>query len=211
MIETLFNRIVKIFRPDNAKEYNDKSFLSFLDNKGTLPHQSCPYTSQQNGRVKRKHRHILDVVCTFLIYASIHECFWGEATLTVVYTINRVPSLTTHNKSPFDLLYGQTHNYSYLWVFGCACFVFLPPYERTKLWPCARLYCFLGYSVSQKGFHYYDPNTHLLCVSRHVEFWEHHPFMSFLQFPVSSSLKAVFSCRKIFSGKENIFKCLVAL
>ena len=73
MIETLFNRIVKIFRPDNAKEYNDKSFLSFLDNKGTLPHWSCPYTSQQNGCAKQKDRHIFDVVCIFLIYASIHE------------------------------------------------------------------------------------------------------------------------------------------
>ena len=49
MIETQFNRTVKVFQSDNAQEYNDKSFLSFLDNHGTLPQQSCPYTSQQNG------------------------------------------------------------------------------------------------------------------------------------------------------------------
>ena len=84
MIETLFNRIVKIFRPDNAKEYNDKSFLSFLDNKGTLPHQSCPYTSQQNGRTERKYRHILDVVRILLISASLLERFWGEAALVAM-------------------------------------------------------------------------------------------------------------------------------
>ena len=37
MIETQFNRIVKVFRSDNAQEYNDKSFLSFLNSHGTLP------------------------------------------------------------------------------------------------------------------------------------------------------------------------------
>ena len=112
MIETQFNRTVKVFRLDNAQEYNDKSFLSFLDSHGTLPQRSCPYTSQQNGRAERKHHHILDVVCTLLISTSLPECFWGEAALTAVYTINRFPSPTTHNKSPFELLYGQTPDYS---------------------------------------------------------------------------------------------------
>ena len=52
MIETQFNRTIKVFLSDNAQEYNDKSFLSFLDSHGTLPQRSCPYTSQQNGRAE---------------------------------------------------------------------------------------------------------------------------------------------------------------
>ena len=52
MIETQFNRTVKVFQSDNAQEYNDKFFLSFLDSHGTLPQWSCPYTSQQNGRAE---------------------------------------------------------------------------------------------------------------------------------------------------------------
>ena len=47
MIETQFNCTFKIFQSDNAQDYNDKSFLSFLDSNGTLPHQFCPYTSQK--------------------------------------------------------------------------------------------------------------------------------------------------------------------
>ena len=65
-------------------------------------------------------------------------------------------------KSPFELLYGQTPYYSSLRVFGCACFVSLPPHERTKLQPCACLSCFLGYGVSQKGFCCYDLISHCL-------------------------------------------------
>ena len=57
--------------------------------------------------------------------------------------------------------------------------VVLPPHERTKLQPRTCLCCFLGYAVSQKGFRCYDPISHRLRVSRHVEFWEHHPFTSF--------------------------------
>ncbi|KAL5752556.1 hypothetical protein ACOSQ2_023063 [Xanthoceras sorbifolium] len=187
MIHTQFNRTVKVFRSDNAQEYNDKSFLSFLDSHGTLTQRSCPYTSQQNGRAERKHRHILDVVRTLLISASLPERFWGEAALTAVYTINRIPSPTIQNKSPFELLYGQSPDYSSLRVFGCVCFVSLPPHERTKLQPRARLCCFLGYGLSQKRFRCYDPISHRLRVSRHVEFWEHRSFTSLQQFPTSSS------------------------
>ena len=54
----------------------------------------------------------------------------------------------------------------------------LPPHRRTKLQPPTRLCCFLGYGVSQKGFRCYDPISHHLRVSRHVEFWEYRPFTS---------------------------------
>jgi transposase InsO family protein len=114
MIQTQFSCTIKVFRSDNAQEYHDKSFLSILDSNGTLPHYSCPYTSQQNGCAKCKLRHILDVVCILLISASVPERFWGEAALTAVYTINRIPSPTTHKKSPFELLYDKLLDYSSL-------------------------------------------------------------------------------------------------
>ena len=107
-----------------------------------------------------------------------------------MYTINRILSPTTYNKSPFELLYGQTPDYSSLQVFGCACFVFLPPHKRTKLQPHTCLCYFLGYDVSQKGFRCYDPISHCLLVSRYVEFWEHHLFTSLQQLPKSSSSKS---------------------
>ena len=38
MIETWFNLTIKIFQSNNAQEYNDKSFISFWDSNGTIPH-----------------------------------------------------------------------------------------------------------------------------------------------------------------------------
>ena len=63
MIETQFNCTVKIFQLDNAQEYNDKYFLSFLDSNGTLPHRFCPYTFQQNG-------HADENIVTFLMLSA---------------------------------------------------------------------------------------------------------------------------------------------
>ncbi|XP_072080873.1 uncharacterized protein [Arachis hypogaea] len=59
---------------------------------GTLSEFSCPGTSQQNGRAERKHRHILDSVRAILISFSCPKRAWGEAVITVVHAINRLPS-----------------------------------------------------------------------------------------------------------------------
>jgi hypothetical protein len=170
MVQTQFSYTIKTFRSNNSMEYKDKLFLTILQQNGTVSHHSCPYTSQQNGRVERKHRHILDTVRVLLISAFLPERFWGEAALTAVYTINCVPSPTIHNKTQFELFHGKVPNYSLLRVFCCVCFVTLPTHERTKLEPRSRLYCFLSYGLTQKGYRCYDPIAKHLHISRHVEF-----------------------------------------
>ena len=99
MVKTLFGRAIKNFRSDNAMEYKSNSFLTLLRESGTFPHRSYPSTSQQNGRAELKHRHILDTVRTLLISSSCPERFWGEATPTSIYTINRLPSPLLGNQS----------------------------------------------------------------------------------------------------------------
>ncbi|KAL4022729.1 hypothetical protein IC575_016474 [Cucumis melo] len=187
MIRTQFSCHIKTLRTDNALEYNDFTFLSFLSQQGTLVQRSCPHTSQQNGRAERKHRHILDSVRALLLSASCPEKFWGEAALTSVYTINRLPSSVLQNISPFEKLYGTPPNYSNLKTFGCACFVLLHPHEHTKLEPRARLCCFLGYGTEHKGFRCWDPLSNRLRISRHVTFWEHIMFSRLSSFHTSFS------------------------
>uniref|UniRef100_A0A2N9HUR1 Integrase catalytic domain-containing protein n=1 Tax=Fagus sylvatica TaxID=28930 RepID=A0A2N9HUR1_FAGSY len=116
MISTQFSKTIKIFRTDNAMEYRDSQFLDFIHTQGTIIQRSCAGTSQQNGRAERKHRHILDSVRAFLISASCPERFWGEAALTAVYTINRLPSISSPKFSPLaplpaaDPVFDQTPN-----------------------------------------------------------------------------------------------------
>ena len=187
MIKTQFSCNIKVFRADNAQEYKEKGVLNFLRQHGTLPHRSCPGTSQQKARAERKHRHILNTVRALLTSASCPEQFWGEAALTAIYTMNRVPSPNTNNQSPYERLYNHPPDYSTLKVFGSACFVLLQPHERTKLESRARLCCFLGYGIEHKGYRCWDPSSKRLRVSRHVVFWEHKMFSSMSQFHLSPS------------------------
>jgi hypothetical protein len=153
MIQTQFSQKIKFFCSNNAMEYCEFSFLTTLKQNGTIPHHSCPNTSQQNSHVEQKHRHILDNVRALLLSASIPEHFWGKATLTIVYTINRVSSPSTLNRSTYELLHCSLPDYQSLHIFGCVCFVLLPPHERTKLEPHSRLCRFLGYGIEHKGYH----------------------------------------------------------
>ncbi|KAA0047306.1 Retrovirus-related Pol polyprotein from transposon TNT 1-94 [Cucumis melo var. makuwa] len=192
MIRTQFSCPIKTLRTDNALEYKDSTLLSFLSQQGTLVQRSCAHTSQQNGRAERKHRHILDSVRALLLSASCPEKFWGEAALTSVYTINRLPSSVLQNISPFEKLYGTPPNYSNLKTFGCACFVLLHPHEHTKLEPRARLCCFLGYGTEHKGFRCWDPLSNRLRLSRHITFWEHTMFSRLSSFHTSFSSPQAF-------------------
>jgi hypothetical protein len=84
-------------------------------------------------------------------------------------------------------LYGSPPDYQSLRIFGCVCFVLLPPHKRTKLEPHSRLFCFLGYGIEHKGYHCYDPISKRLRISQHVTFWEHRFFSSMESFPSSPS------------------------
>lgn len=64
IVHTQFNKIVKVVCTDNRTEF---TYLTpyFLDH--SIFHQTTMvHMSQQNGRVKRKHRHILNVTSAFL-------------------------------------------------------------------------------------------------------------------------------------------------
>ena len=122
-------------------------FQGFLQSKGSISQRSCPSTPQQNGVAKRKNHHLLDVVRTLLLESSVPPRFWCEALSTSVHLINRLPSPTLNNVSPFFKLFGHSPLYSDLRIFGCVCFVHLPAHERHKLIAHSVKCVFLGYVI----------------------------------------------------------------
>ncbi|XP_062111046.1 uncharacterized protein LOC133822654 [Humulus lupulus] len=62
---------------------------------GTLHQTSCIDTPEKNGVAERKHRHIVETARSLLLSAYVPSELWGEAILTAVHSINRIPSSVT--------------------------------------------------------------------------------------------------------------------
>ncbi|PKU63100.1 putative mitochondrial protein [Dendrobium catenatum] len=148
------------------------SFQTHLRLKGIQHQVTCLYTPEQNGVVERKHRHILDTARTMLHYSSTPYCYWTEALTTAVHLINRLPSHTTWQKTPLQLMFNIKPDYKHLRPFGCACFPLLPAHSHTKLQPNSILCVFIGYSEKHKGYKCLNQTNNTIIISRHVKFTE---------------------------------------
>ncbi|XP_071712351.1 uncharacterized protein [Rutidosis leptorrhynchoides] len=171
-VSTQFNKTVKIVRSDNALEFIRGQLGSYLSKEGIVQ-QTCPNRPQQNGRVERKHRHILDIARAIRFQSSLPLQFWGDCVMTAVYLINRIASSILKNKIPYEILLNKVLTYNHLRVFGCLAIASNPSRNIDKFSergvPCV----FLGYPAHQKGYKLYNLLTKSTFISRDVLFYEH--------------------------------------
>ncbi|XP_016513327.2 uncharacterized protein LOC107830311 [Nicotiana tabacum] len=179
MVEIQFQTRVQTVRSDNALELGSSSSGSlFFSEKGIIHQTSCPHIPQQNGVVKRKHRHLPETTRALLFQSYLPIKFWGDCLLTATYLINRFPSPLLKNKSPYELLFGKAPTYSHLRSFGCLCYSTMPKIYRDKFHPRSIPCVFLGYPFAKKGYKLYNLTTQSCFVSRDVIFHEHiFPFL----------------------------------
>lgn len=76
-VETQFNSKIQIIRTDNAKELCDGDAKFFYSQHDILHQTSCRDTPQQNGVVKRKHHHLLEVARALSFQSNLPIRFWG--------------------------------------------------------------------------------------------------------------------------------------
>ncbi|MDV3143313.1 MAG: DDE-type integrase/transposase/recombinase [Sweet potato little leaf phytoplasma] len=100
LVENRFEKKIKILQTDWGGEF--RSFTSFLQANGIEFRHPCPHTSQQNGVVERKHRHIVEMGLTLLAHASMPLAYWWDAFSSAVYIINRLPTPTLGDISPWE-------------------------------------------------------------------------------------------------------------
>lgn len=104
---------------------------------------------------------------TLLAQTNLPLTFWWEAYHTAVYTINRLYTPLLSHESPFEKLFHASPDYTFLKVFGCACFPFLRPYSKNKFNFHSSKCLFLGYGDIHKGYKYLHQNGKVY-ISRNV-------------------------------------------
>lgn len=176
--EKQFGKSVKVVRSDNETEFMCLS-PSFRK-KGIIHQTSCVGTSQQNGRVERKHRHILNVAWALLFQAHSPIKLWAEAISIPAYLINRTPSSIHNGRSPYEVLHGHKPSYDQLRVFGSSCYTHQARRDKDKFRERSHKCIFVGYPFGQKGLKVYNIEKNEFIVSRVVVFQEH-------EFPFASS------------------------
>jgi hypothetical protein len=98
--------------------------------------------------------------------------YWSYAISTAAHLINKLPTRTLGNQSPWAALYKVFPDLKHLRTFGCECFPLLTPYNSHKLFPKTTPCVFLGYPLHTKGYYCLDPVTNRIYTSRHVLFNE---------------------------------------
>lgn len=104
MVECQFKKRVQVVRSNGTEFMCLKPYFAAQG----IPHQiSYVRTPQQNERVERKHRHILNIARALRLQAHFPIKFWGEYVLTGSFLINRTPTRLLDGKTPYEILFGE--------------------------------------------------------------------------------------------------------
>lgn len=158
-MQTQFHSSIKCFRSDNGREFVNSELSSFFNQNGIVHQTTCPYTPQQNGRIERRHRNLLEMTRALLFQSKLPISFWDDCLLTSTYLINRLPNSKLNFDTPYSKLFKEPPDYSRLRAFGCL--ANMSVHSGDKLAARALKTIFIGYPPNQKGYKLYDP---LACI-----------------------------------------------
>ncbi|KAL2932871.1 Retrovirus-related Pol polyprotein from transposon RE1 [Bienertia sinuspersici] len=177
LIENQFGMSVKCVRSDNARELTEGKMKEIYQRKGIINQKSCVETPEQNAKVERKHRHLLETARALYFQSKVPIRFWGECLLCATHLIDRMPLRVINHSSPYEKLFGFKPSIAHLKVFGCLCYVSTLRSQRTKFDARAHPGVFLGYPPDQKAYKLLDLTSGKVIISRDVVFYERHlPF-----------------------------------
>uniref|UniRef100_A0A251S5C6 Putative ribonuclease H-like domain-containing protein n=1 Tax=Helianthus annuus TaxID=4232 RepID=A0A251S5C6_HELAN len=172
LVKTQFGKMIKRIRCDNGGEFVSNRMNDFYAEQGIILETTCPHMPQQNGIVEIKHRHLLETARALRFEANLPKKFWGECVMTAAYIINRLPSKTIDNKTPFEILFEEKPEYEHMKVFGCLAYFRNTDTKGDKFEWKGKPGVFLGYPPGTKGYKIYDMVHNKMVVSRDVRFVE---------------------------------------
>lgn len=168
--ENEFDVKVKRIRSDNGTEFINKQVENMLIEKGIIHEKSVVYTPEQNGRIEREMRTIVEAARTMLQAKGLQKSLWAEAVNTAVFVINRTGKSKIEGKTPFEVLYNKEFDITNLHVFGDVAYTHIPKEKRKKWDAKSQKGIFVGYEFHTKGYRVWNPNTKDVGIHRDIVF-----------------------------------------
>lgn len=134
-VENQFSKKIKVFQRDGGGEFMSTRFRTHLQNHGIRHLISCPSTPQQNGIAEEKHQYLTELGLSMLFHSKTPLKYWVETFYLANFISNLLPSPALKQKSPSALLLNKKLDYSFLRVFGSACYPCLQPFTQHKFEP----------------------------------------------------------------------------
>ena len=176
-LKLLYNRIltalnvkVKMLRCDRGTEFINKNLEQFFEEKGVVIGTSASRCAEQNGRIERANRTIIESARTMLCENNFPKNLWGEAVNTAVYALNRVLSTNNRQMTPHEKWHGFKPDISHMRPFGSLCVVHIPKVLRSKFGEVSAKVYLVGYEEPSDNYRVYDPVNQSVIVARDVRF-----------------------------------------
>lgn len=170
--ETKSGYHLKAFKTDRGGEFNSTVFAAYCSERGIKSNTTAPYSPQQNGVVEQRNQTIVEMARCLLKSMKVPAKFWGEAVKVAVYILNRSPTKSLNQKTPYEAWFSKKPGVQHLRTFGCRAYAKRVRPGVTKLSDRSIPGVFLGYETGTKAYRVYDPINDKLIVSRDVIFDE---------------------------------------
>jgi hypothetical protein len=164
-------RMLRVLRTDNGGEFTAAEFASYCEDEVVQRPYSAPYSPQQHGIVERRNQTVVGMARALLMQRGMPAVFWGEAVVTAVYILNRLPTKALNGRTPYEAWHGRKPAVSHLRVFGCVAFA-MELGHIGKLDDRSTPEVFIGYVEGSKAYRILDPETQRVRMTRDVVFDE---------------------------------------
>lgn len=170
--ENQTDRKIKHLRDDKGGEFISKEFEKLCENAGIIREHTHRATPEQNGVVERINRRISEGATALLTESNLPPSFWGLAVLAYVHVMNRCPSRSRGDKTPYELFHKKKPSVKKFRVFGCAAYIHVQKEQRRALESHTQRCIFVGYPSERPGWMFWDPTTRKLVYSDSAVFDE---------------------------------------
>lgn len=172
MVENQFNSKIKCLRSDNGTEIKNANTQKLLKELGIFHTRSSAYTPQQNGRIEREMRTVVELARSAIHAQDLNENLWAEAVNYAVFTLNQTGTSSLKDKSPAELWFGCRVDVRKLRSFGCECYVLIQDHKRAKTEKKSQKGIFVGYDLDSPCYGIYLSEERDIICSDNVIFNE---------------------------------------